>query len=266
MSWQSYNQSLLRYPQFGFSLDLSLMDIDAGFLSLNMEPKIATSLRRHEGARRRCDRQPRRRPHGRPLLAAQRGPRPHAGVEAAITGPHRRPQGFRRESPRRRRHPAQRRPFPTDPAHRHRRLGARPATRRRRPRSADARLPIFFFDNTDPDGMDAVLARVAANGLDKTLVLVISKSGGTPETRNGMLEAKAAWEAAGLDFGKHAVAVTGAVRSSTNSPTQQQLHRPFPDGGLGRRPHLGAVHRRPRARRAAGRRHRPIARRRRRHG
>jgi glucose-6-phosphate isomerase len=57
--------------------------------------------------------------------------------------------------------------------------------------------------------MDAVISRLKPAGLDRTLVLVISKSGGTPETRNGMLEAKAAWEAAGLDFGKHAVAVTG---------------------------------------------------------
>jgi glucose-6-phosphate isomerase len=40
-------------------------------------------------------------------------------------------------------------------------------------------------------------------------VLIISKSGGTPETRNGMIEAKAAYDAAGLDFGKHAVAITG---------------------------------------------------------
>ena len=30
MSWQSYNQQLLRYPQLGFSLDLSLMGMPAG--------------------------------------------------------------------------------------------------------------------------------------------------------------------------------------------------------------------------------------------
>jgi glucose-6-phosphate isomerase len=40
------------------------------------------------------------------------------------------------------------------------------------------------------------------------LAVVISKSGGTPETRNGMLEAAAAYAARGLDFGAHAVAVT----------------------------------------------------------
>src|SRR5204862_6132468 len=45
--------------------------------------------------------------------------------------------------------------------------------------------------------------------LAHTLTVVISKSGGTKETRNGMLEAAAAYERAGLNFGKHAVAVTG---------------------------------------------------------
>ena len=40
--------------------------------------------------------------------------------------------------------------------------------------------------------------------------MVISKSGGTTETRNGMLEAAAAFKAAGLDFAKHFVAITGA--------------------------------------------------------
>jgi glucose-6-phosphate isomerase len=46
--------------------------------------------------------------------------------------------------------------------------------------------------------------------LAKTLVVVISKSGGTVETRNGMLEAIAAFKAAGLDYPKQFVAVTGA--------------------------------------------------------
>jgi glucose-6-phosphate isomerase len=40
-------------------------------------------------------------------------------------------------------------------------------------------------------------------------VVVISKSGSTKETRNGMLEAQAAYKKAGLDFARYAVAVTG---------------------------------------------------------
>ncbi|MDP9100259.1 MAG: glucose-6-phosphate isomerase [Verrucomicrobiota bacterium] len=69
-------------------------------------------------------------------------------------------------------------------------------------------LDIHFLDNTDPDGFDRVLARIGDH-LAHTLTVVISKSGGTKETRNGMLEAAAAYEKAGLNFGKHAVAVTG---------------------------------------------------------
>jgi len=69
------------------------------------------------------------------------------------------------------------------------------------------KLKPFFFDNTDPDGMDRVLANIGAD-LNRTLCIVISKSGGTKETRNGMLVAKAAYEAAGLNFGQHTVAVT----------------------------------------------------------
>ena len=45
--------------------------------------------------------------------------------------------------------------------------------------------------------------------MGKTLVIVISKSGGTKETRNGMLEIQAAYEEAGLTFANQAVAVTG---------------------------------------------------------
>jgi glucose-6-phosphate isomerase len=74
---------------------------------------------------------------------------------------------------------------------------------------ATDKLTVHFFDNTDPDGMDKVLAQLRGQ-LGQTLAVVISKSGGTKETRNGMLEAEAAWVRDGLDFTKHVVAVTGA--------------------------------------------------------
>jgi glucose-6-phosphate isomerase len=70
------------------------------------------------------------------------------------------------------------------------------------------KMQIHFFDNTDPDGMQRVLEGLEGR-LHSTLCLVITKSGGTPETRNGMLVAQAAWRAAGLDFAPHAVAITG---------------------------------------------------------
>lgn len=70
------------------------------------------------------------------------------------------------------------------------------------------RMRMHFLDNTDPDGIDRVLGGLR-DKLDHTLVVVVSKSGGTPETRNGMLEAQAAFEKAGAHFGHHAIAVTG---------------------------------------------------------
>ena len=70
------------------------------------------------------------------------------------------------------------------------------------------KLTVFFFDNTDPDGMATVLGAIP--DLAKTLCVVISKSGGTKETRNGMLVAKEAWTKAGISYSKSFVAVTGA--------------------------------------------------------
>jgi glucose-6-phosphate isomerase len=74
--------------------------------------------------------------------------------------------------------------------------------------SSRDRMKPFFLDNTDPDGMDRVFAELGSD-LAKTLVIVISKSGSTKETRNGMLETQAAFARSGLDFARHAVAVTG---------------------------------------------------------
>ena len=68
-------------------------------------------------------------------------------------------------------------------------------------------LDLYFFDNTDPDGMDRTLDKIP--DLSLTLCVVISKSGGTKETRNGQLIAKAAFAKAGLSVEKHFVAITG---------------------------------------------------------
>ena len=69
-------------------------------------------------------------------------------------------------------------------------------------------LNIHFIDNTDPDGIDRVLATLGER-LSTTLVTVTSKSGGTPEPRNGMTEVQAVFADAGLEFSAHAVAITG---------------------------------------------------------
>jgi glucose-6-phosphate isomerase len=92
---------------------------------------------------------------------------------------------------------------------------------------AEDKLKPFFFDNTDPDGMDRTLAQLG-DELGRTLAVVISKSGGTPETRNGMLEAKVAWERAGLDFARHAVAVTGTGSAMDLVAQKEHWLRRFP--------------------------------------
>ena len=73
--------------------------------------------------------------------------------------------------------------------------------------SAQDRMKPFFLDNTDPDGMDRVFAQIGDPG--DCLVIVISKSGSTKETRNGMLEAATFWQRSGLEFSRYAVAITG---------------------------------------------------------
>src|SRR6266705_504105 len=69
-------------------------------------------------------------------------------------------------------------------------------------------MDIYFFDNTDPNGFDRVFDKID-KFLSQTLVVVVSKSGGTKETRNGMLEAEERFKEKALRFNRHAVAVTG---------------------------------------------------------
>lgn len=109
-------------------------------------------------------------------------------------------------------------------------------------RALARRMPLHVFDNTDPDGMEHILNKLRPE-LDKTLVLVISKSGGTKETRNGMLEAQAAFQQASLDFPKHAVAVTGVGSELDQTAIKQGWLRRFPmwDWVGGRTSEMSAV-------------------------
>ncbi|MCC5662837.1 glucose-6-phosphate isomerase [Nostoc sp. CHAB 5784] len=68
-------------------------------------------------------------------------------------------------------------------------------------------LKLHFIDNNDPAGIDRVINHLR-NSLASTLVLVISKSGGTPEPRNGMIEVKKAYAGHNLEFAQYAVAIT----------------------------------------------------------
>ncbi|RYX84870.1 glucose-6-phosphate isomerase [bacterium] len=104
------------------------------------------------------------------------------------------------------------------------------------------KMTVSFFDNTDPDGIDRTLLRIGER-LKETLVIVISKSGGTKETRNGMLETQAAFHEAGLDFGRHAVAITesGSQLDKVASAERWIARFPMFDWIGGRTSELSAV-------------------------
>jgi glucose-6-phosphate isomerase len=70
-------------------------------------------------------------------------------------------------------------------------------------------IPVQVLDNTDPEGFVRAISLLAERGLlDQTLVIVTSKSGGTPETRNAMIAVQRALGNVGLDFPSRAVAIT----------------------------------------------------------
>ncbi len=103
-------------------------------------------------------------------------------------------------------------------------------------------LELHFVDNTDPAGIDKTLAKIS-DRLNTTLVIVISKSGGTPETRNGAIEAKAAFQARNLDFPAHAVAITGVGSKLDNQAKSEGWLATFPmhDWVGGRTSEMSAV-------------------------
>ena len=90
-----------------------------------------------------------------------------------------------------------------------------------------AGLRIHFLDNTDPDGIQRTLGRLG-DDLQRTLVLVISKSGSTPEPRNGLLLTQQALKRAGLNGSRHLVAITGDGSKLHTIATDEQWVRILP--------------------------------------
>ena len=78
---------------------------------------------------------------------------------------------------------------------------------------------VHFISNVDPDDAAAVLQNL---DLSRTLVGVVSKSGSTLETLTNEEMARAAYSRAGLDPGKHFVAITG--QGSPMDNPQKYLH------------------------------------------
>jgi hypothetical protein len=93
------------------------------------------------------------------------------------------------------------------------------------------RLVPHFLDNTDPDGMDRVFHRLGSR-LATTLTIVISKSGGTPETSNGMLEAAAAYDARAAASASRRRGHAGGEPARPYA-VENRVPRPVPDVGSG---------------------------------
>jgi glucose-6-phosphate isomerase len=99
-------------------------------------------------------------------------------------------------------------------------------------------MDIHFIDNTDPAGIDRVLIHL---NLATTLTIITSKSGGTPEARNGLLEVRHAYEKQGCDFSKHAVAVTMPGSQLDKYASDWITRFPMQDWVGGRTSELSAV-------------------------
>ena len=108
--------------------------------------------------------------------------------------------------------------------------------------TAQDALRVHFIDNTDPDGMDRVFDALGQR-LGTTLAIVTSKSGSTPEPRNGQIEAALRWKQAGLSFAAHAVAVTGEGSQLDKVAVAERWLARFPmwDWVGGRTSELGPV-------------------------
>ena len=69
-------------------------------------------------------------------------------------------------------------------------------------------LALHFVDNVDPDGLQRTLHRIG-DALGRALVIVVSKSGGTPETMLSLELVTDTLQARGLSLGDRMVAITG---------------------------------------------------------
>ncbi|MGK5092265.1 glucose-6-phosphate isomerase [Deltaproteobacteria bacterium TL4] len=88
-------------------------------------------------------------------------------------------------------------------------------------------MQLHFIDNTDPDGTIQILTQLGAQ-LGQTLTIVISKTGSTVETKNGMLEARKMYAKKNLNFAKHAIAITAKGSQLEKLAIQEKWVQFFP--------------------------------------
>src|SRR5438552_5971007 len=205
--WQRFQQYFLRYDELGFSIDISRMKFPDDFLG-QMQPKIDKAF----GAMRDLEKGGVANPDEQRMVGHYwlRNPplAPNAELRGEIENTNKRIKKFAADI-----HAGKIKGGRSDKFQHLLSIGIGgsalgPQFISDALGTAQDPMDTYFFDNTDPDGFDRVFDKIN-NQLDRTLVVVISKSGGTKETRNGMLEAEARFKAAGLDFSKHAVAITG---------------------------------------------------------
>ena len=225
MTFQDYSDSVLRYLDLGFSLDVSRMDLPSG-LEERLKPQIEKAFADMESLEAGGIANP---DEGRmvghywlrnPDLA------PTEEIRSQITGPLKAIKEFASMIPTGEVAP------PTGGVFKNILIIGIGGSALGPQLINDALGQIheirpYFFDNTDPDGMDRILAEIGKD-LSKTLAVVISKSGGTPETRNGMIEAQHAYEEADLDFAKHAIAITGEGSKLDNFAREEGFITTFP--------------------------------------
>jgi glucose-6-phosphate isomerase len=220
MSWQRYCSRLIRYEDLGISLDCSLMDFDDDFLPsmTDLIKSAVAGMKRVEAGKKENIDEKRMVGHYW-LRAPELAPaKLRAGIKADIAAA----KAFAKAVHSKKIRPEKAKKFT-------RLLVIGIGGSALGPQLVadalvdhwDAPLRTHFFDNTDPDGIQRVLRKIGKD-LKRTLTVVISKSGGTPETRNGMLEAEAAYKAQKLDFAKHAVAVTGT--KANGIPSKLEAH------------------------------------------
>ena len=218
-SWQRYCSRIIRYEDLGISLDYSLMDYDAKFFpSMSGRIKAAVAgMKRVEAGKLENPDEGRMVGHywlRTPSLAPAKF---QAGIKADIAAA----KSFAKAI-----HTGKIRPQRGGKFTRLLVIGIGGSALGPQlvadalVNNWSAPLRTHFFDNTDPDGIHRVLSEIGTD-LARTLVVVISKSGGTAETRNGMLEARAAYEAQQLNFSKHAVAVTGTKANHIESKLEK---------------------------------------------
>jgi glucose-6-phosphate isomerase len=226
-SWSRYRQNLCRAPQAGLALDVSRMRFEKGWLD-SMAPALERAFDAMEALERGSIANPdEKRMVGHYWLRApQRSPSPE--IAARIRGTLGEIKSFAAAV-----HEGRVRPPSAARFARVLSIGIGGSTlgpmfvSDALGHPARDRLPIDFIDNTDPDGIARVLEALEGR-LGEVLCLVTSKSGGTPETRNGMRLVANAYRKSGLEFPRHAVAITLAGSQLDRAAVQ--------DGWLGRFP------------------------------